>query len=62
MQKWEYRRRTVSVEHGDEIEDLNTVGAEGWELVTSVTYVENGKPISVFYLKRPIPDNVQSIR
>lgn len=46
MQKWEYK---VVVRVKDD--ELNILGAEGWELV-AVTFNEYGQP-SAFYFKRP---------
>ena len=48
---WEYKRidRHLEEEQLLDEEELNALGAEGWELVTSVIYASTAS----FYLRRP---------
>lgn len=55
-QAWEYRvlrpeRAATRKEAIDPVDDLNDLGAEGWELATTVDYVGGGTKFLV--LKRP---------
>ena len=50
MIKWEYRLMVYMGDMGSALEDLNKVGAEGWEAVCC----QNGWWI----IKRPVIDNV----
>lgn len=56
-QQWEYEtlrppREATKHEASDPKEELNDLGAEGWELVTSVEYAGGGTKFLVF--KRPV--------
>lgn len=54
MQKWEYKVVEADRTGIGSEEQLNSLGKEGWELV-SVTAVMMGPFVSkVFYLKRPV--------
>jgi hypothetical protein len=48
MTTWEY----LSLMHRD-TQELNTLGAEGWELVTVCR--------NYFYFKRPVPREIQVV-
>jgi len=52
MQKWEYKSM-----QWDNDEQLNELGAEGWELVSSVV-----SPAYIYYVlfKRPVPASSES--
>jgi hypothetical protein len=58
-QRWEYRtlrpdREATKHEASDPQSELNELGAEGWELVTTVDYDGGGTKYLV--LKRPLSD------
>lgn len=48
MQKWEYK---VVMYPESDLNDLNALGAEGWELL----YVQGD---TYMYFKRPLPDGI----
>lgn len=59
-QQWEYEtlrppREATKHEAKDPKAELNELGAEGWELVTTVEYAGGGTKILVF--KRPVSDD-----
>lgn len=60
MTRWEYEtlrppREATKKEASDPKAELNELGAEGWELVTTVEYVGGGTKHLVF--KRPAEDS-----
>ena len=59
MTRWEYEtlrppRGPTQKEASDPKAELNELGAEGWELVTSVEYADGGTKFLLF--KRPIDE------
>jgi MoaA/NifB/PqqE/SkfB family radical SAM enzyme len=55
-QQWEYRilrpsREATKKELENPVDELNELGADGWELVETIEYVEGGTKFLV--LKRP---------
>jgi hypothetical protein len=55
-QRWEYRilrpsREATKKELENPVDELNELGAEGWELTETIEYVEGGTKFLV--LKRP---------
>jgi hypothetical protein len=59
-QQWEYRtlrpeREATKHEAADPQSGLNELGAEGWELVTTVEYAGGGTKYLI--LKRPLRDD-----
>jgi hypothetical protein len=63
--KWEYRsieppRDSAKKESADPTDELNELGAEGWELCESITYTGGGTKFLVF--KRRLDANAESNR
>ena len=59
MTQWEYEtlrppRGATKKEASDPKAELNELGAEGWELVDTISYVGGGTKYVVF--KRPVED------
>jgi len=52
MQKWEYRIEWFAEKGDSQIEPLNEIGSEGWELVSVVIHRESARFVA--YLKRPV--------
>ena len=57
MPQWEYRRLDLNdaPRRSDDIDLLNLVGSEGWELVSITSH-------GVAYVKRQIPDPIKAGR
>lgn len=54
---WEYTCREFTVsETGDNLEVLNALGREGWELVSTICDMSTRPRVGWFYLKRPRED------
>jgi hypothetical protein len=58
---WQYRFEPAPVEAADWIEQLNALGADGWELVDTVAEIEDGHLVQKWLLKKPDVSDLEAL-